>query len=119
MKNNTITAASLLIEKSENGLIETEALRSFLESLSEQDVENFNKFLRHVRSGRPINFNQRKMIDRSNRAYYFISQRLNGSAHTGYKLMIFQNFDEFLERITEGELKIESIEDLKLELNKK
>ncbi|WP_185211421.1 hypothetical protein [Sphingobacterium mizutaii] len=118
MNNQIITAQNVLLENSERGVISKEELRNFINSLTENDVDNFNKFLRHVRSGRPINFNQRKLIDRSNRAYYFINQRLNGSAHTGYKLMIFQNFDEFLERITEGELKIESIEDLKLELNK-
>lgn len=113
MNKKFITAESLLIENSENGILGREELNKFINSLSENDILNFNKFLRHVHAGHPINFNQRRMIDRGGRPYYFVNQDLNGSARTGYKLMIFEGFDLLLERLAFESLGFATIEDLK------
>lgn len=113
MYNQIITAQNVLLENSDRGVISKEELRNFINSLTENDVDNFNKFLRHVQSGHPINFNQRKMMDRGGRPYYFVNQDLSGRARTGYKLMIFEGFDLLLERLALESLEFTTINDLK------
>lgn len=113
MNNQFITAQNVLLENSERGVISKEELRNFINSLTENDVDNFNKFLRHVQSGHPINFNQRKMMDRGGRPYYFVNQDLSGRARTGYKLMIFEGFDLLLERLAFESLGFTTINELK------
>lgn len=113
MNTKIITADSLLIENSESGILKREELDNFINSLTENDVQNFNKFLRHINAGHPINFNQRRMVDRGGRPYYFVNQELNGSARTGYKLIIFEGFDLLLERLAFESLGFTTVEELK------
>ncbi|QQD15227.1 hypothetical protein [Sphingobacterium sp. UDSM-2020] len=116
--HNTITPENLLIEKSSLGPFYSDKMNSYIESLTEEEEANFDKFIRHIKSGLPIDFNQRKMIDRAGKPYYFINQLLNGNARSGYKLIILEGFDLFLERIMTETIGFDSLADIKAELTK-
>jgi len=115
---NKITAASLITENSPNGVASKEVLNNYKESLTEAERANLTKLLRHIKSGSPINFNQRKMRDKGGKDYYFIHQSLGGDARTGYKVIIFEGFDLLLERIMLEDFDITLFDDLGTELAK-
>ncbi|MCW2260717.1 MULTISPECIES: hypothetical protein [Sphingobacterium] len=118
MVKNKITAESLIIEKSTNGVASKEVLNNYSASLTEAERANLTKLLRHIKSGSPINFNQRKMRDKGGKDYHFIHQSLGGDARTGYKVIIFEGFDLLLERMMVEDFDNTLFDDLATELAK-
>lgn len=115
---NIIEPKNLFIEKSPLGVFSTEKMSEYIDSLTEEEEANFDKFIRHVKCELPIDFNQRRMIDKAGKPYYFINQNLNGGARTGYKLIILEGFDLFIERMMTETIGFDSLAEIKTELAK-